>query len=71
MTTFTTRAEALAAGAGTYSSGVPCRHGHIAPRYTLNSACSECQRLRAKETRRRDIQRFRQAVENRNKAMEG
>lgn len=71
MITYATRTAAMAAGASTYCSGVPCKHGHVAPRYTLTSVCSECQRLRAKETRERDKARFREAIEKRSNAMEG
>lgn len=36
-----TRAEAKSAGAKYYFTGVPCKHGHIAPRKTKGS-CIEC-----------------------------
>jgi len=36
-----TRAEAKAAGAAYYFTGLPCTHGHIAPRKT-KGACVEC-----------------------------
>jgi hypothetical protein len=36
-----TRAEAKATGASHYFTGVPCKHGHIAPRKT-KGACVEC-----------------------------
>lgn len=38
----TTRKEAQAAGAKTYFTGKPCKHGHIAPRRTLSKVCSVC-----------------------------
>lgn len=37
-------------GAPHYFSGVPCCHGHLAPRRTLNGVCLICHRL---EDRRR------------------
>jgi hypothetical protein len=42
-----TRPEALLSGDMYYFSGKPCKHGHIAPRFTSTRACSECNRLRA------------------------
>jgi len=36
-----TRAEAKAVGAKYYFTGVPCKHGHVAPRKT-KGACVEC-----------------------------
>lgn len=36
------RAEAIAAGHNKYFTGKPCRHGHIAPRYTDSGACQDC-----------------------------
>lgn len=34
------------AGEVTYSSGRPCKHGHIAPRFTCSGTCTECARNR-------------------------
>lgn len=34
--------EAKRLGFTKYFTGKPCRHGHIAPRYTVNSACVAC-----------------------------
>lgn len=36
------REQARAAGAKTYFLGKPCNHGHLAPRYTSNAACTVC-----------------------------
>jgi hypothetical protein len=51
----TTRAEAKASGARRYFTGKPCKHGHIAERYTVSSAlCVECinfRHKRAKQTK--------------------
>ena len=38
----TTRAEAKAAGSPRYNTGKPCKHGHIADRFTSSGTCSEC-----------------------------
>jgi hypothetical protein len=37
-----TLAEARLAGSPTYYSGQPCRHGHLAPRWTATSICCTC-----------------------------
>lgn len=37
------RPEAIAQGSSYYFTGVPCKHGHIAKRYTRNGGCDECQ----------------------------
>ncbi len=42
MRNMTARAEAKAAGAKTYETGVPCRQGHLAPRATVSGSCVEC-----------------------------
>lgn len=39
------RAEAIKTGSKLYFTGLPCKHGHIAPRFTNNSTCKECHRL--------------------------
>lgn len=46
MDEFVTRAAALAAGAATYFTGKPCKHGHIAARYTANWTCVTCHNAR-------------------------
>lgn len=42
------RAEAKARGSSSYYTGKPCKHGHIAKRWTLDGTCSECKALRNK-----------------------
>ena len=41
----TARAAAKAAGSKTYETGVPCKHGHMAPRATISGACTACTAL--------------------------
>lgn len=41
----TARAKAKLAGLKTYTTGIPCKQGHIAPRATLTGTCVECTRL--------------------------
>lgn len=36
------RRDAASSGQITYFTGEPCKHGHVAYRYTKNGACSEC-----------------------------
>ena len=37
-----TRAEAVAARSPKYFTGLPCKRGHLAPRYVDNSVCMTC-----------------------------
>ena len=41
-----TRTEAQAQGLKTYFTGKPCKHGHVAERYTSRGICVECTRGR-------------------------
>lgn len=43
------RAEAKAAGSPRFFTGVPCKRGHIAERYTSIKSCVECARLLSAE----------------------
>lgn len=38
------RQDAIEQGAVRYFTGMACKNGHTAERYTLNGACVECQR---------------------------
>jgi 5-methylcytosine-specific restriction endonuclease McrA len=40
--------EAKASGLASYFTGVPCKHGHVAMRRTVNRACRECDAIKAK-----------------------
>jgi len=53
-----TRAEAQALGVTHYFTGLPCKHGHIAPRKT-KGACTECVRVEAKKTAETRAEYFR------------
>jgi len=48
-----TRAEAKAAGSPRYNTGKPCKHGHVADRFTSSGSCSECLAPRRREGMRR------------------
>lgn len=43
----TQREHARQAGARTYSTGRPCKAGHVAERYTADKSCVECAKARA------------------------
>lgn len=45
----TSKAEALRRGEARFFTGVPCRHGHIATRYTSTTNCVECQTAHARK----------------------
>lgn len=56
------RDEAIDEGEIFYYTGLPCRHGHMAKRYTSSGQCLECQRSihkakadRLKENRKRRL----------------
>jgi len=59
-----------------YFTGKPCKHGHIAPRFTSRAICSECNRLNAEKNRKenpeyitnlRSSARFKEHQRNRRK----
>lgn len=39
------QSEARCAGSKTYSTGIPCKRGHICPRFLSTRACIECNKL--------------------------
>lgn len=45
------RAEAKKKGRKTYFTGKPCKHGHVAPRYTQTGLCTECSKARSAKQR--------------------
>jgi hypothetical protein len=54
-----TRAEAKAAGASHYFTGLPCKHGHVAPRKT-KGACVECLKEEWKEAAEKRVDYFKE-----------
>lgn len=54
------RKEAMAIGSKRYFTGKPCKHGHIAPRYTKGVKCVECQRIGKNKYREDNIERLRE-----------
>lgn len=45
------RSEAKKKGLKTYDTGKPCKHGHVAPRYTQTGLCTECSKGRSARQR--------------------
>lgn len=43
------RQQARLRGERTYSTGQPCKHGHICPRYVADTKCVECTRVKSKK----------------------
>ena len=46
------REDAKEQGLKYYFTGKPCKHGHVAPRFTSRAICSECNRLNAEKNRK-------------------
>lgn len=45
------RQDAIERGLLRYFTGEPCKHGHVAERYTLNSGCITCINEKVERTR--------------------
>ena len=45
------RSEAKKKGLQKYDTGKPCKHGHVAPRYTQTGLCTECSKERSAKQR--------------------
>lgn len=54
-----THQEAIAAGAKTYFTGKPCKHGHVDRRRVSSRECVMCQELRRPEPTDADRERIR------------
>lgn len=48
MRNLTARNDARIANAKTYETGIPCKHGHLAPRATATGTCTVCTSIAAK-----------------------
>jgi hypothetical protein len=57
-----TRSEAVAFGSSYYITGIVCKHGHAAPRYTMSGACTECLRVNNRIGRDKIRRAFAEAV---------
>lgn len=54
------RADARRLGATKYFLGAPCKHGHVAERWTRSAFCCECDRVKARTPERMAARRSRQ-----------
>lgn len=48
-----TRGEAIAKRERKYFTGKPCKHGHVAERYTMMGNCVECAQVAQRKERER------------------
>jgi hypothetical protein len=51
MSTLISREEARRSGLKHYRNGIPCMRGHVAPRFTSTTGCTQC--IREGNRRRR------------------
>ena len=66
-----TRAEAKAAKSPRYNTGKPCKHGHVADRFTSTANCVVCSDISRKKSTKAEDPAQRQARNNRWKAKNG
>lgn len=53
-----TRQDAILQGLTRYFTGKPCKHGHVAERYTGNKTCCVCGNAGANKVKRRDRAKY-------------
>lgn len=53
------RDEAISQGLNKYFTGKSCKHGHLSPRYTCNTKCTECISEQKKERYWKDPDKYR------------
>ena len=53
-----TRQDAISQGLARYFTGKPCKHGHIAERYTGNKTCCVCGNAGANKVKQRDRTKY-------------
>ena len=53
------RADAQAKGFPRYYTGIACKHGHLAERYTASKTCCECANATANKTKSKDRAKYR------------
>jgi len=59
-----TRSEAIKLGLSTYSTGNPCKHGHICERWVINYSCVQCTKsINAKSFQKHKQKRIVQSIE--------
>jgi hypothetical protein len=52
------RADAQAKGFSKYYTGIACKHGHLAERYTASKTCCECANATANKTKSKDRAKY-------------
>jgi hypothetical protein len=58
MSDLIARAEAKAKGLPRYFTGVACKHGHVAERYTTNKSCCECANATANKSKAKNRAKY-------------
>jgi hypothetical protein len=58
MADYIARATAKAKGLSRYFTGVACKHGHVAERYTGNKTCCECANATANKTKAKERAKY-------------
>ena len=58
MADYIARATAKAEGLSRYFTGVACKHGHVAERYTGNKTCCECANTTANATKSKNRAKY-------------
>jgi hypothetical protein len=57
------RVEAVAAKEPYFFTGIPCKRGHVAPRYTSSPICVECAKIAYAKRRTRTLQELKAAYQ--------
>jgi hypothetical protein len=52
--------QARAMGSKRFFNGLPCKHGHVSPRYTKSGQCCECRRLCKNDYRAKNLDKLRE-----------
>lgn len=55
------RAQAVNEGLPRYFTGQPCKHGHVAERYTASKTCCMCANAKANETKAKNMRKYSQS----------
>ena len=58
MSELVARADARAKGLSRYYTGVACKHGHLAERYTASKTCCECANATANKSKSKDRAKY-------------
>lgn len=58
------RKQAILEGKVTYFTGKPCKHGHVAPKRTINGHCTECETIKNNKQERKEYMQQYAKVKN-------